>query len=554
MLLTALPLLAAFVTATERPAATTSNNITFYGGHKQRVESFLGIRFAHDTSGSRRFKPPIKFEYLPGSDVYATRIGPACPQPPNPNISEDCLRLNVFRPNGTTSTSKLPVMVYLHGGSFVAGSKDDPMTQPGGLILQSVQNGHSVMHVSMNYRLGVFGFAQSHALKKERSENAGLRDQRLASEWVMENIRAFGGDSSPSNPESESIGDADGNRLGDPDNVTIHGQSSGGLSVGMQILAFGGAKSQLFHRGIAQSQALENGITGNFTRNPMQKVADGTGCNTTDLQSADTITCLRKLSMDELLRAENNSLGASPGDNLGDEWLPVVDGDFLPAAPSNLIATGQFYNISMIAGWCQDDANQFVDFFRAYLPGFTTENLDNLLALYPISELQAAYFPNGSLEQPSELCRAGRIVRDILFVCQAVNLGAGLHKAGNKVYFYDQNQTMLTPLLESEGQYGYGVVHTSELAYVFGNLSYYEFPGIPYHPTTSDFALRDRESRTWSSFARREHGIYVIGGPNEGYAGLTDGNPASQRAVSGQRIRERCAFLNSPEIVRQQLY
>lgn len=90
------------------------------------------------------------------------------------------------------------------GGSYIVGSKDELTSQPGGLIIESVNSGMPVIHVSINYRLGIFGFAKSQALSKQ---NAALRDQRLALEWVKDNIAAFGGD---------------------PANITIHGQSSGG--------------------------------------------------------------------------------------------------------------------------------------------------------------------------------------------------------------------------------------------------------------------------------------------------------------------------------------
>ncbi|KAM3420379.1 Carboxylic ester hydrolase [Cercospora zeina] len=128
------------------------------------------------------------------------------------------------------------------------------------MILQSVAHGHAVISVQINYRLGVFGFAQSDALKQECSENAGLRDHRLALEWVQRNIAAFGGD---------------------PHNVLIHGQSSGGLAIGMQMMANGASKPQPFHKAIGQSRILEGGITATFTRDAMQAVVDYTKCNTT---------------------------------------------------------------------------------------------------------------------------------------------------------------------------------------------------------------------------------------------------------------------------------
>lgn len=203
----------------QRPSAEV-NGVTYNGLHKEDVEFFWGVQYGQDTGGANRFKPPRPYEPEAGCTIEATSPGAACPQQQGAQliplylgnvteISEDCLRLNIARPNGTTASSKLPVMVWVHGGSFIGASKDDPATQPGGLILQSVKIGRPVMHVALNYRLGVFGFAQSDALEKEGSENAGLRDQRLAIEWVHKNIATFGGD---------------------PEKITIFGQSSGGES------------------------------------------------------------------------------------------------------------------------------------------------------------------------------------------------------------------------------------------------------------------------------------------------------------------------------------
>ena len=142
------------------------------------------------------------------------------------------------------------------------------------MIKQSVENGDPIIHVAMNYRLGFFGFANSDSLKEEGSMNAGLRDQRAAIEWVRTNIAAFGGD---------------------PERITIAGQSSGGLAIGMQIMAYGGEKPLPFHRGIAQSQSLEPGITGTFAKDAMIALVDYVGCNTTDVDAPETIECLRAL-------------------------------------------------------------------------------------------------------------------------------------------------------------------------------------------------------------------------------------------------------------------
>nr|POF14901.1 secreted lipase [Quercus suber] len=472
-------------------------------------------------------------------------------------ISEDCLHLNVYRPNGTQPGDRLPVLLFIHGGSFVSASKDEPTLQPSGLILQSVSNGHPVMAVNINYRLGVFGFAKSEALSAEKSLNAGLKDQRLAIEWVSKNIASFGGD---------------------PEKITIYGQSSGGLAVGMQIMAYGGSGPALFHQAICESQALEPGITGEFTNTAMANMVNASKCGVSDIQSKDTISCLRGLSMSELLELQTATYDSGPASNVGDSWLPTVDGHFLPAAPSTLIAEGRFSSVPTMMGWCEDDTTIFVDptirtandtssFFSDYLPGMSSAHLHDLLALYPVSDFPS----NPAANHSAQFYRAGRILRDILMVCEPLLYGEALAKAGNPVYFYDQNQTLLTNVLASAGEIGVGVVHTSEFAYIFGNLSHYDVPDVPFQPSASDFALLKRESRSWSSFAsqdkpslwnhdtlqgwetafaaeREDPGVFIIGGPQEGFAHL-DEAPLRQ-----QKLKERCGFINRPEIVKDLQY
>lgn len=210
------------------------------------------------------------------------------------------------------------------------------------------------------------------------------------------------------------------------------------------------------------------------------------------------------------------------------------------------------------------------DFFSAYLPGFTTRNLHKLLSLYPVSE----FFDNPSANLSAQFYRSGRILRDILFTCQPILLGDALDRKGLDVFYYEQNQTIVDENFAFVGSPGLGVVHTSEIAYVFGNLSHYDADGLPFNVSPSDFALKRRESRSWSTFAatgrpsRRHHHtlhgwtqayskpygkeIFVIGGPFEGL--WADDGPFSIHAVREQRLRERCGFLNSWEIIQQLQY
>jgi carboxylesterase type B len=139
--------------------------VSYYGLERNGIEVFLGIPYGEDTGGTSRFKAPKRHLPASGSKVDATSYGPSCPQqlgewvPPISlgnitHISEDCLNLNVARPRGTGAKDRLPVMVYIHGGSFWAGDNHDPTILPDGLVLESVRNGLPVIHVAMNYRLG----------------------------------------------------------------------------------------------------------------------------------------------------------------------------------------------------------------------------------------------------------------------------------------------------------------------------------------------------------------------------------------------------------------
>ena len=195
-----------------------TRDATYTGIVQDRVENFFGIPFGQDTGGENRFKPPKPYVAEPGSAIDATSRGPVCPQPKTAvaapfylsnytSVSEDCLLLNIYRPIGTDPDAKLPILLYIHGGAFFEASKDELVSQPAGLVLQSIKNGDPIMAVTINYRMGAFGFAQSDALQAEGSTNAGMRDQRLGIEWVRAHIGAFGGD---------------GKR------ITVSGQSSGG--------------------------------------------------------------------------------------------------------------------------------------------------------------------------------------------------------------------------------------------------------------------------------------------------------------------------------------
>lgn len=151
---------------TGQPVALDAiRNVKYLGLERNGIELFLGVYFGEDTGGANRFKPPRPHVPVAGSTVNASSYGPACPQPYGlyvppllltevTEISEDCLHLNIARPKGTKPGDKLPVLVFIHGGSFWIGQNREITNAPDGMILESVQNGLPIIHVHIQYRLG----------------------------------------------------------------------------------------------------------------------------------------------------------------------------------------------------------------------------------------------------------------------------------------------------------------------------------------------------------------------------------------------------------------
>ncbi|CAI6334765.1 unnamed protein product [Periconia digitata] len=572
-------------------AKDDKNNVIYEGIDRNGIEVFLGIQYAQDTGGANRFKPPQAFVPAQGSKVDATKAGLPCPQQLGQwnapltllnvtEFSENCLNLNIARPHSEKAAVEggLPVLLWIHGGSFWVGSNIEPTHMPDGFVRESVEGGTPVMHVAINYRLGLFGFAQSAALRDQKSENAALRDQRFAIEWVRDNIHVFGGN---------------GN------NITIAGQSSGGLAVGLHLLAYGGTIPLPYQRGIAQSQALEPGIVnaGNgFTQVAFRKVVDHIGCKDgANYDSPQVIDCLRGKDTYTLF---NSSLATYTGDiahNIGDIWLPSVDGDFLPEAPSQLLSKGKFGDATYMLGWANDDVNFYTDvtiasadaaknFIQTYVPTLPNSADLNLVDMYNISD----FAPPSGTNLTAEFYRAARAFRDILMVCEPLYMAEAMHRFDKKVYLYNFNQTIIDPILAAVYNVsGMGVVHTSEFAYIWGNLSAYNVSGYPFNPTDADVDLMHRASRAWSRFVstgvvqevqnpsanidgglkgwlhafwdandplapRDSPGyphVFTIGGPSEGLFPI-DG-PDSPEVWKKQKMVEKCGFLNTPSVVRQ---
>ncbi|KAL0569259.1 hypothetical protein V5O48_012702 [Marasmius crinis-equi] len=171
---------------------------TFRGVTANGTEQWLGIPYAAPPLGERRFKAPAPLSPTnDGTVKNASKFGNACPQAPDAAlgapVGEDCLFLNVWRPENATSSVKLPVLVWFHGGAYTHGAGSQPEYNPRRILLRSVAINKPILFVSINYRVNTFGFLASSVVPEE-DLNAGLLDSMEALKFLQQNIAAFGGD------------------------------------------------------------------------------------------------------------------------------------------------------------------------------------------------------------------------------------------------------------------------------------------------------------------------------------------------------------------------
>jgi carboxylesterase type B len=497
------------LTSEQTPTVSLEESkVSYHGALSGAVEHFHNVRFAEDTSGENRFAPPKPFTPAPGTVIDASLPGPACPQlkdamPPFfsqiDEISEDCLNLHIARPAKVdiSSSSNLPVVVWIHGGGVVKGSNSDPHFDPDKVIDLSVADGKPIIYVAINYRLSIFGFARLPILKDAKSLNVGMRDQRLALEWVKENIQSFGGDST---------------------RITAYGLSAGGTFISLQTMAYGGENGAPFQQAwvISGPPGTALNITSDATEHHTRVVAEKIGCG--GLEDPGMLACLRNVSMQELIGfAIEYSIANHPPAGLF-TFIPSVDEDFIPDRQSNLMRIGKFVKgrlysymlvwfglmtdrrvgLPMILGWTQDDGamntgpghliiteEDMILPIKQFSHGLSPEQFTKLFSLYAASDFEEEKTNYDANKNPADpeisvhYFRLSRILRDMLFTCSSIDFGyymvkhtrKDMNSGFSRVRLYNLNQSTLAPLWKGAGMPYVRVSHGSDTNYIFNGVS-----------------------------------------------------------------------------------
>jgi para-nitrobenzyl esterase len=418
------------------PLVVATAGGTVRGKAVAATDEFLGIPYAAPPVGALRWQLPRPAAPWHGVRP-ATSYAPHCPQSSSTfgqaSTSEDCLYLNVFTP-ATSKARNLPVMVWVHGGSLLTGESND--YNPAELVR------HGVVVVTINYRLGALGFLADSALASRRggpSGNYGLMDQQAALRWVQRNIRGFGGD---------------------PGDVTLFGESAGGLSTLAQLASPGA-------RGLFQRAIVESG-TYQLTQQPLaaaeaagKAFAAKAGCAST-ASAKNTAACLRGLPVSTIL-ANENPVG----------YTPDVDGAVLIQPIKTALARGQFNRVPVVIGTNHDEYRLFVAVYQFFGQRVTAANYQSMIASTlvvsaAIAGKIAAQYPLS--RYPSPPVALGAVGTDAIFACHALTAEESLARYV-PTYAYEFNDENAPELFLPPVGFPYGAAHASELPYLFSQTT-----------------------------------------------------------------------------------
>ena len=434
------------------------------------LKQYHGIPYAAPPVGSLRWAPPAPVR--PWADVKdASTPGPVCTQPQGQGggfyqravteMAEDCLTLNVWT-RAENADAGLPVMVWIHGGALVTGAGSD---YPGEVLTSK-----GVVLVTVNYRLGRFGFLAHAALSQESgsgvSGNQGLRDQIAALAWVRDNIAHFGGDAG---------------------NVTIFGESAGSLSV--SLLQASPLANGMFHRAIGQSGGAFQPMWHRDKPTAYAATAESFGAKLGDALAGEggdsSLAALRALSAEHVMEVIQSDPAFSTYDALA-----IVDGEVIPDEVATIFATGRQADVPVLIGSNADEGTTFLPFFTpalgegvtgftAYMEATLPEVGDEADDLYPATDDDQATRSWVDL------------FSDVLFAYPMRAWARGMENVGSDAYLYWF--TWAPPVEDAD----LGAFHAAEIGYVFGNLDLFGAK-----PTDADREFSELMINIWTRFAK----------------------------------------------------
>ena len=433
--------------------------------------TYLGVPYAAPPTGNLRWKPPQpRGPWAPGP-LNATAPPPACAQigmNGAPTGIEDCLTLNIWAPSPARPGRGIPVLVFLHPGSFLAASSN--FAPINGRRFAEERN---AVVVAPNYRVGPFGFLAHAALTLEdpgyrSSGNYGLADQRAALRWVRENIAAFGGD---------------------PDNVTLAGTSAGAVSTGLHLVS--PASRGLFRRAIMQSGQPSSRWSTAFDAEAQGDVfAAALACT----DRSTVLTCLRSKTFAQVLSALPVAGLTGGAQQFSDppgrvSWGPFVDGLEIPDQPRELYRRGLFARVPIIIGANRDDGWTYVD--RSFPGGLTVVQYEQAVRSEFGMDAEAILrlYPPAAFPTPKDALAS--LTTDVEFVCENRRIARAMQHDGApvSVYLFEYTVDAVNP-----GR----AFHGFESNFLFGN----NFAAPSNHVLTpEDLGLYAAMSTYWRQFA-----------------------------------------------------
>ena len=421
--------------------------------HGSAIDSFKGIPFATPPVQNLRWSSPVR-EPNRTSLLIADTFGNACMQDSNAMthyypvaMSEDCLYLNVYRPHAATATgataattNPLPVMLFFYGGSYVYGAASFIPYE----AAERIAKNPDVIIVVSNYRLQALGYMGGDLLRDGSTNttgNWGTLDQRAAMQWVSENAASLGGD---------------------PNKVTIFGESAGAGSVSCHMASKGSWK--YFHRAIMQSGPIAASWLSMPYADANKAVGQMlilVGCQNRN-SSQSTIECLRAVPASNIIAAGHHTSASSKGGDGLIDWSPVIDGIVLTDHPYNLLKQGSVNQVPVLLGTNRNEGTEFVKLthvpdingYKAWAEG----KFGKQLAVQVLVEYPAANYS-------SPWTAATQAFGDEAMSCPARETARLLSDAGIPTYLYFLNHELLLVKLAKPS---FGVCHGCDLIYTFG--------------------------------------------------------------------------------------